>query len=263
MNARIVMFSMALMLALAGSASAQPLKLEFVNGLVNLSAQNVPVRTILAEWARLGGTTIVNGDRVAGGPVTIEVQGKPERYVLDLVLRDVAGYMIAARQEPGRGASRFDRVMILPTSTAPKTTPASTTATFAQPPRPRQLPDDIDDVDDVDDDALDITTLRQRDQEAVRRAEELARQRLLDQQNRVTGQPVIGGEVTGPTIRQGAPFLVPGQTPQQTPQPPPPSMPGTISRPSNPFNTLPGTSRPGEVTPAPPAENRGPNVPEQ
>jgi hypothetical protein len=252
MKLRILSLSAAVVLTLAGTASAQTIKLEFVNGLVNLKADNAPVRAILAEWTRLGGTTIVNGDRVSGAPVSLELQGAPERYALDLILRGVAGYMIAARETTGLGASRFDRVMILPTSSAPRTTQTNT-ATFAPPPR--AIPDDIDDLEDE----VDLTNLRQRDQEAVRRAEELARQRLVDQSNRVSGQPVVTGEVGGPTLRQSTFGFNPG--PSQNAPPPV----GPAARPTNPFlpQTLPGTSRPGEVTPAPPPENRPPNVPEQ
>jgi hypothetical protein len=255
MKLRILTFAAALLLTHAGVASAQAVKLEFRDGLVNLSAQNAPIRAILAEWTRLGGTNIVNGERVTGAPLTLELQGVPERQALDIILRGVAGYMIAARELPGPGSSKFDRVMILPTSTAPR--PTTNTATFAPPPRP--VPDDFD--DDADDDDVDITTLRQRDQEAVRRAEELARQRVLDQANRVTGQPVVNGE-TGPTIRQVTPFIA---GPQPQPQPAAaPVQPGPGQpRPMNPFSALPGSSRPGEVTPPPPQENRPPTVPEQ
>ena len=254
MKLRILTFAAALLLAHTGLASAQSIKLEFQDGRVNLSAQNAPIRAILAEWARLGGTNIVNGERVTGAPLTLELQGIPERQALDVVLRDVAGYMIAARELPGRGASKFDRVMILPTSNAPRPT-TTNTATFAPPPRP--VPEIFDDADDDD---ADVTTLRQRDQEAVRRAEELARQRLLEQTNRVTGQPVINGENGAPTIRQVTPF-VPGAQPQ--PQPAvAPAQPGQ-PRPTNPFSALPGSSRPGEVTAPPPQENRSPNAAEQ
>ena len=252
MKFRVLCLSVALLPLLAGTASAQSVKLEFVDGLVNVKADNAPVRAILAEWTRLGGTTVVNGDRVTGAPVTLELQGATERYALDLILRGVAGYMIAARETPGPGVSRFDRVMILPTSNAPRTTQTNT-ATFT-PPMPRQIPDDIDDVDDD----VDVSELRRRDQEAVRRAEELARQRLAEQANRVNGQPVNPGEVSGPTLRQGVPFVSPPVPSMSTP----PQGPGARS--PNPFNTLPGTSRPGEVTPPPPPpENRPPNVPEQ
>ncbi len=73
----------------------QPVELQFDTGLVTLSAQNVPVRTILAEWARMGGATIVNGDRVVGPPVTIELNGVPEQQALGIILRSVAGYVLA------------------------------------------------------------------------------------------------------------------------------------------------------------------------
>jgi hypothetical protein len=254
MNLRILTFAAALLSIHAGLASAQSVKLEFQDGRVNLSAQNAPVRAILAEWTRLGGTNIVNGDRVTGAPLTLELQGIPERQALDVILRGVAGYMIAARELPGSGASKFDRVMILPTSNAPRPT-ATNSAAFAPPPRP--VPEIFEDADDDD---ADIATLRQRDQEALRRAEELARQRILEQTNRVTGQPVINGEGGAPTIRQVTPF-VPGPQPQ--PQPAVvPVQPGQ-PRPSNPFTALPGSSRPGEVTAPPPQQNPSPNAPEQ
>src|SRR5688572_11492918 len=185
MTARTVMLCATLLLAQAGIASAQGVKLEFLNGRVNLSAENAPVRVILAEWARLGGTRIVNGDRVTGPPVTLELKDHPERAALEIVLRGVPGYMITARQTAGAGASHFDRVMVLPVATQPR--PTANVATFAAPPpRPAVPPDD------ADDDVEDITELRRQDQEALRRAEELARQRALEQAGRVTGQPVIG-----------------------------------------------------------------------
>lgn len=75
-----------------------PVDLQVDAGRVNLSAQNVPVRVILTEWARLGGATIVNGDRVGGPPVTIELADVPERQELGILLRSVAGYMLAPRR---------------------------------------------------------------------------------------------------------------------------------------------------------------------
>ena len=241
-----------LMLADAAVASAQTVKLEFLNGRVNLSAQNAPIRVILAEWARLGGTRIVNGDRVTGAPVTIELKNQPERAALDIVLRGVPGYMITARQTVGAGTSSFDRIMVLPVATQAR--PTSSVAAFT-PPMPRAIPDE-----DPDTDVEDITALRRADQEALRRAEELARQRALEQAGRVVGQPVVGDRGNAPTIRQATPFL-PAPQPAQT-APPPMPTPGQVTpRPSNPFTTLPGSSRPGEVTPPPPQENRGPGVP--
>ena len=109
------------LLAYAGSALAQSpaLKLEFTEGRVSLDATNVPVRTILSEWARLGGTKIVGGEKVAGSPLTIHLENVPEAQALEIVLRNVAGYMAAPRQLASMGASAYDRILVMPTSTAP------------------------------------------------------------------------------------------------------------------------------------------------
>jgi hypothetical protein len=104
---------------LPARADAQNLKLQIQDGRVTLEAQNVPVRQILAEWARVGGAKIVNGEKVAGAPLTLQLQAMPERQALDIILRGVSGYMLAARQV-GSGVSAFDRIMILPTSSAPR-----------------------------------------------------------------------------------------------------------------------------------------------
>lgn len=115
----------------------QSVKLQFSGGQVTLSAQNAPVRSILAEWARLGGATIVNGDRVAGPPVTLELSGVPERQALDIVLRSAAGYMLAPRPAGSAGASAFDRILILPTSVAPRNPPPPSAAPGGRPAVPR------------------------------------------------------------------------------------------------------------------------------
>jgi hypothetical protein len=133
---------------LAAPAGAQGVKLQFNAGQVSLSAQNAPIRVILQEWARLGGATIVNGDRVAGPPVTLELTGVPERQALDIVLRSVAGYIVAPRRAGSPGASAFDRIMILPTSVAPRT-PAPAAAARGPITRPgvvAQLPSPTDNV---------------------------------------------------------------------------------------------------------------------
>ena len=117
--------SLALALLMCGAAQAaaqQSVALEFDGGRVTLRAQNAPVSSILAEWAKLGGATIVNGDRVGGQPVTLELTDVPEREALDVVLRDVAGYMLAPRRAGASGASAFD-ILVLATSVAPPNPP--------------------------------------------------------------------------------------------------------------------------------------------
>ncbi len=119
-----------LALGCAASADAQSVRVQFNNGLVSVSAQNAPLRQILAEWAKLGGTTFVNAERVPGGPVTLQLDNVSERHALDVLLRSVSGYMVAARPAGLVGASNFDRILIVPTSTA--------TAVNAGAPRPPQ-----------------------------------------------------------------------------------------------------------------------------
>jgi len=127
----------ALLLSSLPAGAQQSVKLQFNSGQVTLSAQNAPVRVILAEWARLGGATIVNGDRVAGPPVTLELTGVSERQALDIVLRSVAGYMLAPRREGTSGASAFDRILILPTSVAPRNPVPAVAAGGPRPVLPR------------------------------------------------------------------------------------------------------------------------------
>ena len=113
----------------------QSVRLEFNDGKVTLSARDAPLRAILGEWARLGGATVVNGDRVVGQPVTLELTAVPERQALDVLLRGVSGYMIAPRRAGSSGASMFDRILILPTS-SPPSNPAPAVATRPGPQRP-------------------------------------------------------------------------------------------------------------------------------
>ena len=116
-------------LACAGSAGAQNLTLEFKDGRVSLDATNVPVRTILSEWGRLGGTRVVGGERVAGAPLTVHLENVPEAQALEIVLRNVAGYMAAPRTASSTGASAYDRILVLATSSAPAAAAANTRPT--------------------------------------------------------------------------------------------------------------------------------------
>jgi hypothetical protein len=113
--------SAALLAALAAPVYAQQtLKLEIHDGRVNLDAAAVPARQILTEWARVGGTKVVGGDKVTGGLLTLRLVNMPERQALDIILRNVAGYMAAPRLASSMpGASSYDRILILPTSSAP------------------------------------------------------------------------------------------------------------------------------------------------
>jgi len=135
-----MMLRCALATALAASVSAPAaageLRLTMSNGRVTLIAHDVTVREILAEWARVGQTRIVNGEKLTGGPVTIELTDVPEARALDTILRSAAGYVMAPRTAGAPGASLYDRVLILATSRAPMTAPNSA-APFANRPMPQ------------------------------------------------------------------------------------------------------------------------------
>src|SRR5919201_2367531 len=141
MSLRIPAF-VAIFASFAAVALAQapaPLRLQISGGRVTLHADNVPVRTILAEWSRLGGATIVNADRVAGAPLTLDLEGVPERQALEIVLRGVSGYVLAARQPGATGASMYDRIIILPTSVAPRNPTPTATAPILGAPAGRAI----------------------------------------------------------------------------------------------------------------------------
>jgi hypothetical protein len=132
----------AVLLGGAAQAQAQSLSLEFTGGRVRLVARDVPISRILSEWARLGDTTILHGERVPGTPVTLQLVDVYEQEALRVLLRSTGGYLVAAREEAVAGASVFDRIMILPAggSGATPTLSPATTALF---------PDDFDFGDPV------------------------------------------------------------------------------------------------------------------
>ena len=134
------------LLACAPAASAQ-VQLTMADGQVSISAKNATVGQILAEWARVGQTRIVNADRVAGGPMTIELTGVSEAQALDILLRSAGGYLLAPRATASATGSRFDRILIVAASSAPRAMvppQAPPSAPTFQQPRvpPRGAPDD-------------------------------------------------------------------------------------------------------------------------
>jgi hypothetical protein len=249
------------LLGATGATAQQPVQLQFQDGRVTLRAQNAPVRTILAEWARLGGATIINGDRVVGPPVTLELTDVPERQALDVVLRSVAGYLLAPRRAGATGASAFDRILILPTSVAPRNPPPSATATVPRPapvlPRPPVIvrPPEAASVEPP---AAEITP-----------TEEVAVDPGAQPDQPVTPGPL---RVPQPAMRPPAtmppgagPELVPEQPAPEVAQPSPAAspQPGVAPAPGNPFGIPFGSSpTPGVIVPAPrsqpqqPAPNR-------
>jgi hypothetical protein len=106
-----------------------------------LRASEAPIREILREWARLGDATIVNGDKITGPPVTLELAGVAERQALEVILREVPGYILAPRSADSVGSSIFDRIVIMPTTTRPLAPAPAQTA--RRPPDARQTNKDL------------------------------------------------------------------------------------------------------------------------
>ena len=115
---RALLLTVALSLLTAGQAAAQNLKVAFHDGRVSVDATGVPVRAILTEWGKVGGTKIVGAERISGAPLTVKLVDVTEAAALETILRSVAGYMAAPRHT-GVGASIYDRILVMATTSAP------------------------------------------------------------------------------------------------------------------------------------------------
>jgi hypothetical protein len=119
-------------LAAPVSAAAGDLRLSIANGRVTLVAQDVSLKQILDEWARVGQTTVVGSERLLGQTVTIELQDVPEARALETLLRSASGYIAKPRTVTLAGAgSGYDRIMIMAASRAPAA--SSVPAQFNRP----------------------------------------------------------------------------------------------------------------------------------
>jgi hypothetical protein len=136
---RLLLAVIALLVLIPRPAAAE-VSLQLQNGRVTLLARQAPIQQVLGEWARKGRTRIVNLERVAGPPLTLELKDVPEQKALAILLRSVAGYIAAPRPVAMAGASVYDRILILPTSTAPMAAPAAPRPQIAVAPPP-MLPD--------------------------------------------------------------------------------------------------------------------------
>jgi hypothetical protein len=231
MRSQIVIACVVVLLGCAASSSAQAVSLQFDNGLVTLNAQNAPVRTILAEWSRLGGTRFLNADRVGGAPVTMELTSIPERQALEILLRSVAGYVVTQRE--GAGVSRLGGVAILPTSAAVRA-PAPVTFGASTVQQQRNQEDALNDADDRQGQRIPTPVSP------------------FSATPGVTSTPGVIRVVAPPTAN--APFgsVTPQETPAGTPGAP------TVIRPPTTLQAPQGTSRPGEITPQPPPQPQQP-----
>jgi hypothetical protein len=102
-------------------------------GTVTLSASGVTVRDVLAEWTRKGGTPFVGAERLPATPITVQFEHRPESEVIASLLRGASGFVIGPRRAGATGASAFDVVYVLATSTASAATFSPSAPAYTPP----------------------------------------------------------------------------------------------------------------------------------
>ncbi len=120
--------------------SQQPVSLTINNGHVTLKTTNATVRQILDEWARVGGTKVVNVEKITSQPMSLTLIDVPEGEALETVLRSAAGYMVAEKQNPTSSGSRYERIMLMARSTPVHGSGAGNTANAYTPPNGQPMP---------------------------------------------------------------------------------------------------------------------------
>ena len=134
MTAALIAVSTVWVLACATAHAADGLELSFKNGTVTLVASEVPISDILHEWAKIGSTRFVDVEDLGDGPpLTLRLTDVPEAEALELLLRAAAGYLAAPRAVRVDGASRFDRVLIMATSSGPRPATGGAAPSFGGP----------------------------------------------------------------------------------------------------------------------------------
>jgi hypothetical protein len=207
---------------LVASAATAEVRLTMHDGRVTLVAKDATVRQILAEWARVGQTKIVNAERVPGPQVTLELTNVPEAQALEILMRTLSGYITAPRPVADANLSLYDRIIVMPTlASARPAVSASAAPVFQQPQFSPAADDDVDDKP-APNVAVPVTVPR---------------------------GPVFNSfpqpQVVNP---QGAPMAQPGAMPPQQQVPPQQGSPTAAPQPVAPYG---GVSVPGMVAPPP------------
>lgn len=233
-----LIFGFLLLACSASPSRAAGLQLSIQDGFVSIDAQDVTIRQILTEWSRVGKTRMVNVERLGGGPISIKFDGLPERKALDIILRNVPGYIAAPRATFVANTSMYDTILIMTTTTAvaavrppgpnyaglPGPGGNVTQLRGGVPLTPGMLPDMPDPAAD------------QQDDPAIAAAA-------------AAGLVAVPAAMPGPASAS-APLLMPGGTP---PSAPAPAAAAPKATPSNPWSAPIGTSQPSLAAPPAPA----------
>jgi hypothetical protein len=245
--------------AATGSTASAEIQLTIQDGRVSLIAKDATVRQILTEWARIGQTKVINVERITGGPVTLQLTNVSEEQALDVLLRSASGYMLAPRPTVAPNLSHIDRIIVMPTSVAPRTAVVAPTPApvFQQPQFPQPvaapgllgLPGGATVPGVAEDDAADS---RQAPTVAVPANRgpvfTFPQPQVLNPQGVPTGAPGVTGGVPAPQV-------VPVQLPTA-------GTPAPTTYPSTPTAPFGGVSVPGMVVPVPQPSLPGVIVPQ-
>jgi len=129
-------------IAVTSVGAAGTVHVTMHDGLVSVDAQNATLRELLEAYAQAGQTTIANLEKIpASPPLTLTLTDVPEPQALDIVLRSLSGYLAMPRAANRPSASRYDRIVIVPTSAADRSDiqRAAAPPPFAPPAAPPQL----------------------------------------------------------------------------------------------------------------------------
>lgn len=118
MKLRAVLFVAACSLAFVSPVVAQnAVRVAFANGRVTLTADNATVPEILREWARVGGSSFVNAEKIFSTErLTLRLEDEPELRAIEVLLRPFAGYAVVPRSIGSTSASSVGRVVIMPSA---------------------------------------------------------------------------------------------------------------------------------------------------
>jgi len=125
---------LAMAFAVIGAVGAPPtaptaVQLSIHDGRVWLKTERATIADILAEWARVGRTQIINSEALPAIPMTVDLQDVTELEALGVITRATGGFMTVSRNgadtDGAAALSQFSRVVILA---------AARRSTFADPP---------------------------------------------------------------------------------------------------------------------------------
>jgi hypothetical protein len=128
-----------LLLAVCTALFASPVqagaevRVTFANGRVSIVADNATLSDILREWARVGGSTFTNIEKITASELlTLRIENETELRAIEILLRPIAGYVVAPQRASTMSASAIERVLLMP-GNRPLTYPAATASAAAAP----------------------------------------------------------------------------------------------------------------------------------